>query len=409
MRNQYSLLAPKQRWSAREANSRLNIWHGSVRSGKTVATIHRFLKFIGNSPDGDLLLAGKTIDSLKRNVIGPIQDLLGLDAHYMPGRRELKVWDKTIYTVGASDERSEGKIRGSTLAGAYGDELTLWPESFFKMMLSRMSLEGAQFFGTTNADNPNHWLKKEYIDRKQALNMSLFHFKLEDNPFLPKAYVEALKQEYVGLWHKRFILGHWCVAEGAIFDFFDEAKHVLQIYPEAVYYDVGIDYGTTNPCVFILFGCNPFGKPKIWAEREYYYDPVKRTRQQTDVEFSRDFKAFIAPIAGKVRNIYCDPSAESFQLQLKRDGVVGLRDAENEVLDGIRTVARMLQNGEFAIYKACQNYISEMYSYAWNPKKQIVGLDVPLKANDHCQDTGRYVIYSKYGAGSQYDISKFVN
>ena len=327
----------------------------------------------------------------------------------MPGRRELKIWDKIVYTVGASDERSEGKIRGSTLAGAYGDELTLWPESFFKMMLSRMSLEGAQFFGTTNTDNPNHWLKKEYIDRKNTLNLSLFHFKLEDNPFLPMSYVEALRKEYVGLWYKRFILGHWCVAEGAIFDFFDATKHVLQQYPEAVYYDVGIDYGTTNPCVFILFGCNPFGKPKIWAEREYYYDPVKRARQQTDVEFSKDFKAFTAPVANKIRNIYCDPSAESFQLQLKRDGVVGLRDAENEVLDGIRTVARMLQNGEFAIYKDCVNYINEMYSYAWNPKKQIVGQDVPLKVNDHCQDTGRYVIYSKYGSGSQYDISKFVN
>lgn len=406
------LLAPKQRWSVRNSNKRLNIWHGSVRSGKTVGTIFRYIKFIANSPPGDLLLAGKTIDSLKRNVISPILDLLGSDAHYMPGRRELKVWDKTIYTVGASDERSEGKIRGSTLAGAYGDELTLWPESFFQMMLSRMSVEGAQFFGTTNPDNPNHWLKRNYIDRRAALDLALFHFKLEDNPYLPQAYVDALKKEYVGLWYKRFILGEWCVAEGAIFDFFDEAKHVLITPPEAQYYDVGIDYGTTNPCVFILFGVNPMaptGKPKIWAEREYYYDPIRRTRQQTDVEFSRDFAAFIEPLKHKVRNIYCDPSAESFQLQLRRDGIHGLRDAENEVLDGIRTVARMLQSGQYAICKNCVNYINEMYSYAWNPKKQLVGEDLPLKTNDHCQDTGRYVIHTKFGSGSQYDVTKFVN
>lgn len=402
------ILAPKQKWAIRNSNSRLNIWHGSVRSGKTWSTIYRWIKYVSEAPPGDLLLVGKTIDSLKRNVIGPILDLIGSDAVYMPGRRELKLWDRTIYTVGASDERSEGKIRGATIAGAYGDELTLWPESFFQMMLSRMSVEGAKFFGTTNPDNPNHWLKKNYIDRKDALDMSLFHFKLEDNPYLPTSYVDALKKEYVGLWYKRFIMGLWCVAEGAIFDFFDEAKHTIKEYPTASYYNVGIDYGTTNPCVFILFGVNPSLRPKVWAQAEYYYDPVKRTRQQTDVEFSRDFKSFIAPFAHQIRDIYCDPSAESFQLQLKRDGVHGLRDAENEVLDGIRTVARMLQSGEYAIHETCKNYINEMYSYAWNPKKQLVGEDLPLKVNDHCQDCSRYVIHTKFGLNA-YDISKFVN
>ena len=403
-----TLFSPKQSWSMRASTKRLNLWHGSVRSGKTIGTIGRFLKSLGDNVDADHLLVGRTIGSLKRNVINPLLELIGSDGHYSSGKNELKIWDKTIYTVGASDERAEGKIRGMTVGKAYGDEITLWPESFFQMMLSRMSVEGSQFFGTTNPDNPNHWLKKNYIDRHKALDLSLFHFKLEDNPFLPQAYIEALKKEYVGLWYKRFILGEWCVAEGAIFDFFDETKHVLLNPPEAQYYDVGIDYGTTNPCVFILFGVNPTSRPKVWAEREYYYDPVRRNRQQTDVEFSADFKSFIAPIANKVRNIYCDPSAESFQLQLRRDGVHGLRDAENEVLDGIRTVARMLQNGEFAICKNCRNYIDEMYSYAWNPKKQLVGEDLPLKTNDHCQDTGRYVIHTKFGL-SGYDIANFLN
>jgi PBSX family phage terminase large subunit len=403
-------LSQKQAWSIKRANKRLNLWDGSVRSGKTVGTIYAFLKYIPTAPPGDLLLAGKTIDALKRNVIGPIQDLVGEQATYHPGLREMRIFGRTLYTVGASDERSEGKIRGATIAGGYGDELTLWPESFFNMTLSRMSVKGAQFFGTTNPDNPNHWLKKKFIDRREYLDMARFHFKIDDNPFLPKEYVESLKREYVGLWYKRFIEGLWCVAEGAIFDFFDESKHVLQSYPEAKYYIVGIDYGTTNPCVFLLFGINPSTKPKIWVEREYYYDPIKRNRQQTDVEFSKDFKDFILPVANKVRDIYCDPSAESFQLQLRRDGVTGIIDANNDVLNGIRTVARMLQNGEFGIYKTCRNYISEMYSYAWNPKRQLVGEDVPLKVNDHAQDCGRYVIHTKYGdPENYYDISAFAN
>ena len=275
------------------------------------------------------------------------------------------------------------------------------------MMLSRMSVEGAQFFGTTNPDNPNHWLMKDYLMRKDDLDMALFHFTLDDNPYLPKTYVEQLKKEYTGLWYKRFILGEWCVAEGAIYDFFDEKKHCTDVFPEAKYYTVGIDYGTTNPAAFILFGVNPYTTPKVWAIKEYYWDPVRESKQKTDAEFSADFQKFIAPYRTKIRSIYCDPSAESFQLQLRRDGILNLRDAENEVLDGIRTKARMLSSGEYVISPSCRNYIDEFYSYSWDEKRQLIGEDKPIKKFDHCQDCARYVIHSIFGV-QEYDLMKFV-
>ena len=401
-------LSDKQRWSIAKSNYRLNIWHGAVRSGKTVGVDYRFLKFVCEAPKGDLLLIGKTTGSLKRNVINPLLELIGSDGRYQPGKQELHLFDRVIHTVGASDERSEGKIRGMTVAGAYGDELTLWPESFWTMLLSRMSVKGAKFFGTTNPDNPNHWLYKNYILKAKELNMGIFHFAIEDNPYLPKEYVDALKKEYSGLWYKRFILGEWCIAEGAIYDFFDESVHVIDKHPEATYYDVGIDYGTTNPTCFILYGNNPLTTPKIWAEREYYWNPVEQKKQKTDAEFSADFLNFISPIKHKIRGIYCDPAAESFQLQLKRDGVIGIKDADNDVLNGIRTVARMLITSEYAISKNCPEYIQEFYGYHWDPKRQLVGEDKPIKTDDHCQDNGRYVIYTKFGS-NKYDISKFVD
>ncbi len=57
---------------------------------------------------------------------------------------------------GANDQRSEGKIRGSTLGGAYCDELTLFPKDFFVMLLSRLRVEGAKLIATTNPDVPTH-------------------------------------------------------------------------------------------------------------------------------------------------------------------------------------------------------------------------------------------------------------
>ena len=113
---------------------------------------------------------------------------------------------RAIDIVGANDERSQDKIRGMTCAGAYCDEISLYPESFFKMLLSRLSVRGSKVFATTNPDSPYHWLKVDYLDNKE-LDIKIFHFTLDDNPNLDPEYVKQISKEYTGLWYKRFILG----------------------------------------------------------------------------------------------------------------------------------------------------------------------------------------------------------
>lgn len=417
-------LSDKQKWSIKRSTSRLNLWEGSVRSTKTVGSIFRFIQAIPQaSRDGEIFLIGKTLDSLKRNIILPMQEFLGEDIGYFPGKREVHLWDRTIYTVGANDERAEGKIRGVTASLIYGDEVTLWPESFFKMMDSRLSLEDSIFFGTTNADNPMHYLKRDYLDREENLDFSSFHFILDDNEFLSEKYRTAIKQNFVGLWYKRFILGLWCVAEGAIHDYFDEDEHVILKPPKADYYDVGIDYGTGNPSEFLLCGNSNTSKLKIWAEDEYFYDSKKHERQKTDSEYAKDLLYFLVPYTNSLdhivenkygteellrvkserkknrplSNIFLDPSAASFKAELRQWGFFGLKDADNDVLDGIRTVSRMIKGGSAAICTRCINLIKEMYAYLWDSKAQERGEDKPLKKDDHGQDTWRYVLQTKFG------------
>src|SRR5512137_2397156 len=155
-------LSLMQRKSILEANARLNLWEGSVRSGKTVASILAWLIYtVKYAPPGNLLMAGKTERTLRRNILDVIAEIVPpTDYHLNAGTGELTLYGRKIYLVGANDERSESKIRGVSLAGAYCDELTLFPESFFQMLLSRLSLKGARLFGTTNPDGPAHWLKK---------------------------------------------------------------------------------------------------------------------------------------------------------------------------------------------------------------------------------------------------------
>ena len=407
------ILNPKQKWSIKEATARLNFWHGSVRSGKSIGTdlksIQAFAEPMkGLPPDAIDVIIGKTLYALRRNVINPIIEFVGQrNAEYFPGKQELRLFGRTVHTIGANDERSVGKIQGSTIRKCLGDEVVLWPESFFKMLDSRLSLEQSQFFGTMNPGPPKHYIKRDYIDRcgEEGFNAKHFKFLLDDNIALLKAspaYIQAIKKNYTGLWYRRFILGEWCMAEGAIYDFFDENAHVITKTPEAEYYILGGDYGTSNPTCFILFGVNRKSRPKIWAEHEYYFDSAKAQRQKTNGEYSEDFIEFCKEKLGKywqtlLRRSYFDPSAESLQLQLRKDGVASVVDANNEVLTGIACVATMLKTGEYAIHERCENLISEKSAYVWDSKKQEKGIDEPLKTNDHASDAERYGVFSEFG------------
>ena len=400
-------LSLKQKYALVNSTARMNFWIGAVRSGKSYSSLIRWLEYIQEAPDGNLIMIGKTATTIKHNLIDEICNLIGADARFYVGKQELTLWGRRIYLVGCSDERSEQKIRGSSFAGAYIDEATLINESFFTMLLSRLSIPNAKLFATTNPDNPFHWVKRKYLDRKDDLDMKTFEFYLDDNPSLTEAFKENLKQEYQGLWYKRYIEGLWVLSEGTIYDFFDERYHCIDFPPgQAREYYVGVDYGTVNPFAAVLIAYNNMHYPNYWVEKEYYYDSAKHNRQKTDSEYAEDLIKFMDGYP--VKQIYIDPSAASFKLECQRNGIRNILDAENEVLDGIRFVANMFTNGSLKICRACVNLIHEMGSYCWDSKSRDSGVDKPLKQDDHLQDALRYCIATRWGknAGNENRMTK---
>lgn len=385
--------------SIADSTARINLWEGAVRSGKTISSILRWLEYVRTAPqNGELLMLGKTERTLERNILNPIADIVGPRGwKYTRGTGQASLYGRRILISGANDAKAEGKIRGLTLAGAYGDEVTLWPAEVFRQVMIRLSVKGASAFFTTNPDSPYHWLKKEYVDRAQELEIAVFHFTLDDNLTLDPAYVAALKREYTGLWYKRFILGQWVAAEGAIFDMFDPDKHVVSILPARETWRsavVGLDYGTGNATAAEL---NIWDGRRATVAREYYYDSRATGRQKTDAEYSADLRAWIFGVHAQSWEI--DPSAASMQIQMRRDGFGGVRDANNSVLDGIRVLSAALVNDRLHIHESCHNLIKQMYGYAWDEKQQAHGIDKPIKRDDHAVDAERYAVMRLLGRG----------
>ncbi|MGX1912414.1 PBSX family phage terminase large subunit [Streptomyces phaeochromogenes] len=391
-------LSRKQLRSIGQATRRINLWHGSVRSGKTIASLLAFVIAVaGAGPSGLIIICGRSLQTIERNCLEPLQDaaLFGPLARHVVhtrGATTATILGHTIHLIGAADARAEGRLRGLTAQLAYCDEATLLPEGFWTQLLARLSVPGARLFATTNPDSPRHWLKTGYLDRAGELNLRAWHFKLADNPSLSREYVADLTAEYVGLWRKRMIEGAWCVAEGAIYDMWEESRHVVGTLPEMRRYWSGVDYGTTNPFAALLLGEGV--DDRLYVVGEWRHDSRAVHRSMTDAQYSAAVRTWLAGLDIAPEWTFIDPSAASFSTQLWQDGHPGLARATNDVTDGIRSVAALLAAGRLLVHESCEGLLAELPAYSWDPKATERGEDAPLKVNDHSADALRYVVHS---------------
>ena len=366
---------------------RINILHGSVRSGKTWISLVLWCIWIRNMPkDKAYIMTAKTLNTLKRNCLDLLETLAGKDNFkYSLSKKEGSLFGRKLYLEGVNDSGAESKIRGMTLQGAYCDEITLFNEDFFNMLLSRLSESGAKLFGTTNPDNPNHWFKVNYIDRRDELDFFMMEFLIDDNTFLDSAYIEELKKEYTGVFYRRFILGEWCSAEGLVYPMFNKEVHtVKEIPPELGYaeYYISIDYGTLNPCSMGLWRLDDSCAVRI---RESYYSGKQQKLLLTDEEYYERLEALAEGVS--VKCVVIDPSAASFITTIKRHGRFSVRKANNNVLDGIRLTGTLLQGGKLLVHESCRDAIREFGVYSWDESS---GEDKVVKEYDHAMDDIRY-------------------
>lgn len=395
--------SPKQAEFLINSTRKYNIAHGSVRSGKTVCVMFRFMEAVIACPGNQIWIIGHTHETVYHNCVRLLWDSPQLEkfapyCSWSP-KNGLMFCDKKINCLGARDERSIGPIQGKTFDLCYCNEMTLYPENVIQMISTRLSMPHSMLFADMNPVQPSHKCK-EWIDLAEGGDKNYYsmHFSIDDNPYLSDEFKAMQRQTLTGLFYRRNYLGEWCLAEGAIFDFFDKKIHLQYRpnYPPQTYI-IGIDYGASNAFAAVLVGIYlpryENDGAHMWVEKEYYYDP-KQQRQKTNAEFARDLLHFIDGYP--IRSTYIDPSAASFKAELQSNGIHCI-DAINDVYDGILTMTNLMQEGTLTIHPRCTNLIREIEGYSWDPKASAKGWDEPIKINDHAVDALRYAVKSFLG------------
>lgn len=402
----YSSFSPKQLqamlwWSLPETKKcDAIVCDGSVRSGKTMAMSVGFMLWSMKTFDKkDFALCGKTIASLRRNVVEPfknwIEGIVKPKINYSRNYMEIK-WlghKNRYYFFGGKDESSASLIQGMTLAGVLFDEVALMPQSFVNQAIARCSVTGSKLWFNCNPNgSEEHWFYKEWIDeingKAKDKNRLHLHFTMDDNFSLSDDIRQRYERMYSGVFYERYILGMWVLAEGLIYPQFNKDLHVVSNYKsskDAIYY-ISIDYGTVNPCSMGLWALEDSKAVRI---KEFYYDSRKHNNRRTDEEH---YQSLVELAKGyDIYQVIVDPSAASFISCIRKHGDFIVRSANNSVIDGVRTTGTLLSQGRLLFSDTCKDSIREFSLYRWDEEKTE---DTVIKENDHAMDDIRYFCYT---------------
>ncbi len=417
-------LTAKQAETLRRAReAKIAIWEGSVRSSKTVVSIIAFVEHLVNGPEGAMLMAGRTTDTLRRNVIDPMIQMFG-SANIQPvyGSGKAIMFGRTVHLVGVDNAAAESRIRGITLAGAYVDEVSVLAagkgEEWWNQLIARCSIPGSKIFGTTNPGGPTHWLLNslercqlevtqdgrvvKYSDAgKPEPRLPGFHryrFTLRDNPTLTEEYVRGLEAYYQGVFYDRNVLGLWVQAEGAIYPI-DRNTHVVPTptFSGTTEWVVGIDHGMTNDTSAVLLAIDRTNQRLVvCSECRVDGGNDKTVRQQVE-----QITAWIKEGCGGILpnymrdpddlSIVCDPAARAFRNEWHAASYRFPKPANNKVLDGISETLSLLGSGRlyFTEETVDTQLWKELTGYRWAD-----GKDQPIKEADHGPDALRYAVMS---------------
>lgn len=383
------------------------ICDGAVRSGKTlIMGISFFCWAMSRFNNMKFGLCGKTIVSLRRNVVDTVLPMLrelGFICTDSVSKNLITVRvgdiENQFHLFGGKDESSAALIQGVTFAGVLFDEVALQPQSFVEQACARCSVPDSKFWFNCNPESPAHWFYREWIRKTHERRAIYLHFTMKDNPSLSNKIRQRYERMYSGAFYDRFILGKWTAAQGLVYDFFDDSFLKEPPPGDAEKYYVSCDYGTSNPASFGLWGL----WDGIWYRvKEYYFDSRSQGFHKTDEEYARS----LAELCGDhpISAVVVDPSAASFIETLRRKNFTVIK-AKNDVLSGIRMTADMLKNGRIVICRQCTDAIREFSLYVWDEKSSG---DVPKKENDHAMDEIRYFVSTVAADNSDCFTATFV-
>lgn len=375
-------------------NWKILINYGAKRSGKTVIDNDLFLyelkrvKQLANELGDDYpmyILAGYSSKTIHNNVLQELSKRFGLEFKF-DKHGSFELFGVKVITAYTGSIGGVAGIRGMTAYGAYINEASIANRVVFDEIVSRCSVKGSRIICDTNPDNPEHWLKKEFIDNKnKEAKIKTFHFTIDDNTFLDDDYIQSRKANTpTGMLYDRNILGLWVAGEGMVYKDFNKDTMSIKVseLPGNLHYYCGVDWGFEHYGSIVVFGDDDKGNTYLIEEHsarerhiDYWVSVAKDIQQR--------YNSYV--------NFWCD-TARIEHIEAFRSNGINAIYADKNVMAGVEAVATLIKRDKFKVVEGNTNiFYNEIYQYVWDK-----GTGKPAKAHDDVMDSMRYAIYNQH-------------
>jgi PBSX family phage terminase large subunit len=282
---------------------------------------------------------------------------------------QFKLFRNTLNCFGADDVDAYKTMTGMTSYGWLGNEMVLQHENTVQEAFNRCSGEGYRILWDTNTDYPEHPIKISHINKSGdklengRLRIKAWHFKITDNPYLPKEYIENLiASTPEGMWYDRTISGLWVAAEGLVYTEWDPNIHVIEPFeiPKDWQRVRGIDLGYGHPFVCLFGAIDNDGRLYIYDE---HYEAGKLISHHAAAIKQRG-NDFIWTVRDHEEQVGAELEAHG----------INTEPAKKDVLAGIQKVAARLKvqgDGRPRLFVTtdCPKTRWELGKYQWLKKK----------------------------------------
>ncbi len=369
-----------------------SILAGPSDTGKTYASLLLLHLCCLRYPESQHVMARKTYASIgsscaqtfNRIVAGAGVKVIGQDTprlyNYPNGAQ--------VWVAGLDNPEKALSSERDTIYVNQAEQLSM---NDWEMLSSRCTGRGAvvrypRLYGDCNPSGSLHWIRGKAKDGALAM----FKAKHEDNPtlydrqglVLPGAQprLDALSK-LTGVRRKRLFEGVWATAEGAVYDNFDAAVHVI-VRPrwEFKQFYLCQDEGYVNPAVVLLVGED---SDKRWHVCKEFYEAGKLEESvvRHALMWWREHKCVLDAV---------DAAAAGLIASLRSVGVNAVA-GKGHVEDGCNAIRDRLtvqKDGRprLTFDPSCVNCVNEFESYVFK-----AGSDVPVKEHDHTSDALRYL------------------
>jgi phage terminase large subunit len=289
--------AVKTLWQSRDFET---IVAGPAETGKTWGCLQYADALLWKYPGAQGVMARKTYASLVASAVRTYSRIIGNHSPIKPYGGEKPEWfqypnGSRLWVAGLDNPGKALSTERDFIYINQAEEVSL---DDWQILTTRCTGRGAtmpytRIFADCNPGPPSHWIK-------QRESLRLLESRHEDNPTLYDDDLHLTPQGEVtmnilgaltGVHLQRLRFGRWVQAEGAVYEEWDAAVHIVDQLPKGweTWRKIrAIDFGFTNPFVCLWIAIDPDGR--MWVYREIYMtgrtvrDHAKQIRELSEGE-----------------------------------------------------------------------------------------------------------------------------